>query len=141
MAKAQALSTLMAPYAKANKIRIRVWMGNGVTGPVWPGKMPQGQAQADLTATALTGNAIFSRISKVGGTPPPPRAGMDGTNIGARNVVEFAPIVVQYPAASGGRTTKVAADACAEVFGMSAASGPAAGARGVATLSATTAKA
>jgi hypothetical protein len=144
-AKAQALSTLMTPWAKQNKVGLTVVMGTQALPPYQPGKVPQGQAAADMAASALTGNAIFARVAKVGGTPAPPMPGSDGTNIGARNVVEFAPVVVQYQSGSladaYGRTTQVAADACAEVFGIAGAAPP--GGRvpaGTTGLAATTAK-
>jgi hypothetical protein len=145
-AKAQALSTLMAPWAKARGISLAVNLGNAATAPFQPNKMPQGQAAADAAASALTGNPVYARLAKTGGTPPPPgMVGGDGSNVNARTVVEFAPVVVQY--ASGdlsdpyGRTTQVAKDACAEVFGIAGA--PPAGGRvaaGTTGLSATTSK-
>lgn len=129
LSKAQAIATLMAPWAKTNKVSVVVVLGNGPTAPLQPGKMPKGDAAADLVASALTGNPVYRRLSKVGGTPPP--AGMvggDGSNLNAQPVVEFAPVVVQY--SSGdisdiyGQSNKVARDACAEVFGVSTTVAP-----------------
>lgn len=147
-AKAQSISTLMAPWAKANKVSLVVVLGGGPTAPFQPAKTPQGQDAADAAASALTGNPIYARLGKIGGTPPPPGiVGGDGSNLNAQTVVEFAPVVVQY--ASGdlsdvyGRTSKVAKDACAEVFGFSApARGEPAGGRAPAGtgLAATTTK-
>jgi hypothetical protein len=150
-AKAAALSTLMAPWAKARKVSLVVLVGNGATSPLQPGPMPQGRAAADAVASALTGNAIYQSLGSVGGTAPPAGLpGGSGSRVGAQTVVEFAPVVVQY--ASGdlsdayGRTSQVAKDACAEVFGLAPAAGPAASAGGrvgqsATGLGATTAKA
>lgn len=128
-AKAQALSTLLAPWAKSRQVGVAVVLGGGATAPFSPGATPKEQQAADAAAAALTGNAIYSRLGSIGGTRPPPRmVGGDGGNLGAQTVVEFAPVVVQYKTGDlsdvYGQASRVARDACAEVFGF--AGGPAA---------------
>ena len=123
-------------------------LGGGPTAPYTPGKTPSGQQAADAAAAALTGNPIYARLGKVGGSPPPPGlVGGDGTNLNAQTVVEFAPVVVQYKSGDlsdvYGQTSKVAKDACSEVFGFAPTSVPASGGRapaGTTGLVATTSK-
>jgi hypothetical protein len=149
-AKAQALSTLMTPWAESRQVAVAVVLGGGATAPFTPGKTPKGQQAADAAAAALTGNPIYARLGRVGGSPPP-RPGVvggDGGNLGAQTVVEFAPVVVQYRSGDlsdvYGQTSKVAKDACSEVFGFApTAAPPASGGRapaGSTGLVATTSK-